>query len=192
VEGPRVHEAPWVMTGPLVVLALGSLTAGALNLPAILPGAGGLHHWLEPVTELGAQYVPEAHLAAATEWTLLAFATLIALAGIVGAVVFLKPARLVRAADAVPEVGLQRLLLRKWYVDELYDATVVRPLVWLSDRVFWRFVDQGVIDGAGVNGSASIARAVGWIGARFQTGQLGTYVFVFVIGAWLILRAVVR
>jgi NADH-quinone oxidoreductase subunit L len=190
-EAPHLHEAPWVMTGPLLVLAAGSVFAGLLNLPAILPGAGWLHHWLEPVTELSVQYRPEAHLEHSTEWLLLGLATVIALVGIVGAVIALKPARLRPASESPAESGLQRVLLHKWYVDELYDAIVVRPIVWLSDRVLWRVVDKGAIDGAGVNGSASIARAVGWIGARFQTGQVSTYVFLFVIGAWLVLRAVV-
>jgi len=191
-ERTHLREAPWVMTGPLVVLGIGSVIAGLLNLPAVLPGSGWLHHWLEPITESSLVYLPELHLSAGTEWGLLGLATIVAAAGILGAWNFLKPARLVPAADAPVESGLQRFLLKKWYVDELYDAVIVKPVMWLSDRALWRVMDTGVIDGVLVNGSAMLARAVGWVGSRFQTGRLGTYVFFFVLGSLLVLRAVLR
>ena len=112
--------------------------------------------------------------------------------GILGAWNFLKPERLVPAREALAETGLQKVLLKKWYVDEIYDAIIVRPIMWVSDRVLWRIVDAGVIDNVFVNGSASTARAVGWIGSRLQNGRLGTYVFFFVIGSLLLLRALLR
>jgi NADH-quinone oxidoreductase subunit L len=191
-EEPHLHEVSWVMTGPLVVLAIGSIIAGAMNLPAVLPGAGWLHHFLEPVTEASAAYLPELHLAHRTEWMLLGLATLIALAGILGAWNFLKPDRLTTAEDAPAETGLQLVLLKKWYVDELYDTVVVRPLMWVSNRAFWRVLDVGIIDGLFVNGSATAARAVGWIGSRLQSGRVGMYVFLFVLGSILVLRAFLR
>ncbi len=194
-EGERshLHEAPWVMTGPLVVLAAGSVLGGLLNLPEVVPaGAGWLRHWLEPVTAAGDFYRPEAHLPIGTEWLLLGLATVVAAGGIVAAWRLLRPEALVPAREAVPETGLARILLRKWYVDEIYDAIVVRPLVWVSRNVLWKGVDAGVIDGAGVNGSARVARGVGAIGSWLQTGQVGTYVFFFVVGVLLILRAATR
>jgi len=191
-ESRHLHEVPWVMTGPLLVLALGSIVAGVMNLPAILPGAGWLHHWLEPVTEGSAAYLPAMHLEGRTEWLLLGLATAIAAAGILGAWNFLKPAALVPAKEATPEHGLQKVLLRKWYVDEIYDAIVVKPIMWLSDRALWKVFDVGVIDGLFVNGSATAARAVGWIGSRLQSGRVGMYVFFFVLGSILVLRALLR
>jgi NADH:ubiquinone oxidoreductase subunit 5 (subunit L)/multisubunit Na+/H+ antiporter MnhA subunit len=77
-------------------------------------------------------------------------------------------------------------------VDEIYDALIVRPLVRLSTTVLWKGVDDGAIDGAGVNGSARLARGLGAIGSWLQTGQVGTYVFFFVVGVLLVLRAVTR
>ena len=53
-------------------------------------------------------------------------------------------------------------------------------------------MDKGVIDGAAVNGSAALARAMGWIASRIQNGRVGTYVFAFVVGVIVVLRAVVR
>jgi NADH-quinone oxidoreductase subunit L len=77
-------------------------------------------------------------------------------------------------------------------VDEFYAAVVSRPLLWLSRVVLWKGIDAGVIDSAGVNGSAALARGLGWIGSRLQTGQVSTYVVVFVIGALAVLVALMR
>ncbi|MSR07453.1 MAG: NADH-quinone oxidoreductase subunit L [Gemmatimonadetes bacterium] len=189
-ERAHLHEAPWVMTGPLVVLGAGSLFAGVLNLPEVLPFSGRLEHWLEPVTEAGAVYLPEAHLAHGTEWALLGLATLIAAAGMAGAWRILKPGSLVPARVAPAEAGWRLLLSRKYYVDEIYGALIVRPLVWVSDRVLWKVVDALVIDGAAVNGSARTTQLVGWIGSRLQTGRVGAYVLLFVVGVLWLLRAV--
>ena len=61
--------------------------------------------------------------------------------------------------------------------------------LWL---VLWKGVDQGLVDGAAVNGSASLARGLGWLGSRLQSGQVGFYVVVFLIGAVWVLRTVTR
>ncbi len=189
-EQPHLHEAPWVMTGALAVLAVGSVFAGVLNLPHILPGAQWLHHWMEPVTELSAHYLPETHFAVSTELALLGVATVVAAAGIVGAWQLLKPARLKPAREAPAESGFQKVLLKKWYVDEIYDALIVRPIMWTSENVLWKVIDSGIIDGFGANGSAAFARAMGWIGSRLQTGYVGTYMFLFVLATLLLLRAI--
>ena len=68
----------------------------------------------------------------------------------------------------------------------------MQPLVWLSERVLWKGVDQGLIDGAGVNGFRASAGPSGGWGAGSRSGQVGTYVFVFVVGAVWLLRAVAR
>jgi NADH-quinone oxidoreductase subunit L len=187
-EEPYLAEAPWIMTAPLVVLALGSAIGGVINLPHVLPGAGWLEHLLEPVTELSHRYSPEAHLSVNTEWMLIGIATAIAVVGIVAAWQSLKPAALLPANEAAAETGLQKVLLKKWYVDEIYDGLFVRPTVWLSRNVLWRFTDAGVIDGAMVNGSAWTARALGFIGSAVQTGRLAWYLLVFVVGALVLLR----
>jgi NADH:ubiquinone oxidoreductase subunit 5 (subunit L)/multisubunit Na+/H+ antiporter MnhA subunit len=72
-------------------------------------------------------------------------------------------------------------------VDELYDFLIVQPLVWLSREVLWKRVDQRLVDGAGVNGAARATRAFGWLGTRLQTGQVGVYVTLFVVGVLVVL-----
>lgn len=189
-ERKHLSETPWVMTGPLVVLGVGSVLAGVINLPHILPGSGWLEHWLEPVTELSVRYLPEHHLSSGTEWMLIVVATTIAIGGIALALILLKPQSLLPAAQAPEEKGLGLVLLKKWYVDEIYDGVIVRPMIWISRRVLWRFFDTGVIDGALVNGSAWTARVFGFAGSALQTGRLGWYLLVFVVGTLALLRVV--
>lgn len=190
-ERGHLREAPAVMTGPLVILGLGSVFAGVLNLPHVLPAPGWLEHWLEPVIGPGELFLPPMHLSLGTEWGLLALATAIAAVGIAAAWRLLKPESLVPARQAAPERGIEKVLARKYYVDELYDALIVRPLIWCSERVLWRTIDAILIDGVAVNGMARLARVFGWIGSRVQTGQVGTYVVLFLLGTLILLRVVV-
>ncbi len=195
-EQPHLKEAPWVMTGPLVVLGVLSLVGGWVNLPLITGGAIGpveiLHHWLEPVVGTGTltvTYGEAAHLSHATEYVLIGAAVTIAVVGILFAVWRLKPAALVAAKDAPAEQGIQRTLLNKWYVDEAYDTVVVKPTLVVSRNVLWEGLDAGLIDGLFVNGSALLARAFGWMGSRLQSGRVGTYAWVLVLGALAVLSA---
>ena len=198
-ERGHLREAPWVMTGPLVLLGIGSALGGWLNLPALLTDAapvgptGLLDRWLEPVTGAAAtRLAGPAHLAATTEGVLVGAAVTIAVAGIVFAVARLKPAALVPKAEATEPHGIAKVLERKYYVDEAYDAALVRPTVAVSRDVLWKGVDNGLIDGLFVNGSALLARAMGWLGSQLQTGQVGTYAWVLLLGALALLGAFTR
>src|SRR5687768_5648945 len=194
-EAERKHlaEAPWVMTGPLVVLGVLSVVGGYLNLPAFMGEVSQkLHHWLEPVTgasSLRITHGEEAHLPLSTEYTLIGLAVLIAIAGMAIAYVRLKPAALVPKDQAPEPHGIERVLEHKYYVDEAYDRAIVKPVVGLSRRVLWRGLDAGVIDGLLVNGSGFLMRGLGWVGARLQSGQVGTYAWVLVIGVLAVLGA---
>jgi NADH-quinone oxidoreductase subunit L len=196
-ERERAHlaEAPWIMTGPLVVLGLLTVIGGAINLPAFLglgDRAQALHHWLEPVTGAAALAIThgaEAHLALGTELVLVALAVVIAVAGIALAVVRLRPGRLVAKAQAPEAHGIERLLEHKYYVDEIYDRLIVRPAMGLSRAVLWKGMDNGLIDGLFVNGSAWVMRGLGWVGARLQTGLVSTYAWVLVLGVIAVLGA---
>ena len=189
-ERAQLHEAPPLMTAPLVVLGILTVLGGALNIPPLFGGGARLAHWLAPVT--AAALAPTAEASPATEWALVAAAVLVAALGIVGAFRLLKPETLAPARLAPPERGLGRLLWKKWYVDELYDAILVRPVLWLSREVLWKVVDMRLVDGLLVNGTAAASRALGWVGSRLQTGEVGVYVVLFVVGVLAVVGAVVR
>ena len=193
-EQRHLREAPWVMTGPLVVLGILAALGGWLNLPHLLPlgPEALLEHWLEPVVggatltiTQGAPALPPANV----ELVLIGVAVLVAMLGIALAYLRLEPQRLVPAREAPEERGIERILADKYYVDEAYDAAVIRPTLGLSRRVLWRGVDVGIIDGLLVNGSAYLARGVGWIGSQLQSGQVGSYAWGIVIGVLAVLGA---
>jgi NADH-quinone oxidoreductase subunit L len=194
-EAERAHlsEAPWSMTGPIVVLGALSAAGGWLNLPAALPlgPIAVLDNWLDPV--VGASTAAVAGAAGgevtSTEYVLIAAAVLIALLGIAFAVVRLKPAALVPKRDAVPAHGFEHVLEEKYFVDEAYDDAIVRPLVSGSRNILWMGIDRGIIDSLFVNGSAVLSRGVGWVGSQLQSGETGAYAWAIAIGALAVLGA---
>jgi NADH-quinone oxidoreductase subunit L len=204
-ERSHLHEVGPIMWVPLAVLAVLSVVGGWINVPepiaampvfGWLPHSEWLHHWLHPITER-ADYIFAANVGELRHqapfgggeafWAAVSF--LVATAVIAVTSYILMKRRYVPAEQAVPPRGFGKVLYNKWYVDEAYDATIVRPIVGLS-RGFWRFIDAGLIDGA-VNGVGHAARAFGWVGSRLQTGQLNTYAFAAVLGALLLLAIVV-
>jgi len=171
----HVHESPWSMTGVLVVLA-------------VLSAIGGFFHvylFLEPVMPL-----PEtAHALEHLELPLIILAVVVGLAGLAAAVYVYRGglARAERLERRFP--GLHRLLSGKYYVDELYETVLGRPLHWVSDRVFLRLGDRRLIDGS-LHGLASLAqRAAGRL-SSVETGQLQQYLWLALMGivamlAWM-------
>jgi NADH-quinone oxidoreductase subunit L len=191
-ERNHLHEAPPVMTGPLIVLGVLSAIGGMINLPPLVGGGAALEHWLEPVTARAHQLFALEMPHGQTEYFLVGGAVAIGLLGLFAGYRATLARKIVPASQAPDDTGVARVLNRKYYVDEIYDALVVRPLVWLSRVVLWRVVDQGVVDGAAVNGTAKLSRGLGWLGSRLQTGQVGVYVVLFLVGALWILHAMVR
>jgi NADH-quinone oxidoreductase subunit L len=191
-ERQHLHEAPLVMTGPLIVLGVLSAVGGIINLPPLVGGGAALEHWLEPVTAQAHQFFALEMPHGQTEYFLVGGAVAIGLLGLLAGYRATLARKIVPASESAEDTGVARVLNRKYYVDEIYDAVIVRPLVWLSRTVLWRAVDQGVVDGAAVNGTAKLSRGLGWLGSRLQTGQVGVYVVLFLVGALWILHAMVR
>jgi len=190
-ERAHLRDAPLVMTGPLIVLGALSAIGGLVNLPPYL-GGGALEHWLEPVTAPAAASYRLEMPHGMTEFALVAAAVLIGAAGLLAGYRATSGRKTLPATEAPEDTGLARVLNRKYYVDEIYDTLVVRPVVWLSRVVLWKGVDQMAVDGAAVNGTARVSRGLGWLGSRLQTGQVGVYVVLFLAGALLILHAMAR
>ncbi|MFI5234364.1 MAG: NADH-quinone oxidoreductase subunit L [Gemmatimonadales bacterium] len=191
-EQAHLHEAPWSMTGPLLVLGLLSILGGALNLPEIVGGTQALARWLAPVVGPAARYRAVEPVHGSTEYLLLSSAIVIAVIGLALGWRMARGSRIVVPEESEPERGIAKLLYDKYYVDELYDAIIISPLIWFSERILWKDLDQNVIDGAVVNGSWKASRAFGWLGSQLQTGQVGVYIVLFLAGALYVLHAVAR
>ncbi len=207
-EAKHLHEAPLTMTVPLVILAILSVVGGWINVPeplqvsvfggfGVLPMSEWLHHWLEPVTA-AADSIRVAGLGPYAEsspvggghvvWG--AFATVLALTMVILTARAVSRQEIRPAAEsAVPAEGIRNVLYNKWYVDEMYDLWVVRPLIGLS-RFAWRWIDQTLIDGT-VNAAGSLTRVLGWFGSLFQTGQVSTYAAILTLGALTILGVLI-
>ena len=192
-ERPHLHEAPWIMTGPLVVLGILSVVGGLINLPGFVPGP---HHllddWLQPVLAPAQQFLALELPHGMTEVLLIGAAIAVAVLGLWFGYRVTVSAATVPAEQAPEETGFWKVINRKYYVDEIYHAFIVRPLVGVSRIVLWKGTDKGLIDGLMVHGSAALTRGLGWIGSRLQTGQVSLYVLTFLIGAVWILRVMAR
>jgi NADH-quinone oxidoreductase subunit L len=204
-EQHHVHEVSPVMWVPLVILAVLSVVGGWINVPhaiadtplGLIPHSEWLHEWLHPVTA-GAEDVFARQGIAAHEnapfgggealWAALSFA--IATAVIIIAATMLNKRKYAPAVESAPDRGFARVLYRKWYVDEIYDLLVVKPLVGAS-KFAWLVIDAAIIDGLFVNGSGYASKAVGWMGSRLQTGSLSTYALALVVGVVTIVLVVV-
>ena len=163
------HESPAVMTVPLAALAVLSLAGGYFNVPG----------WLEPMFPPASE-----HHNPALVWISVGAA----LAGIALAhyLYVARPGAAGRVAAALG--GFYRLVRDKYRVDELYGAVIVRPVVKGSERVLWKGVDVGLIDGA-VNGLGAWARGTGSLMRLAQSGYIRNYAVWVVLGALLLLLA---
>ena len=175
-HGP--HESPPPVTGPLMVLAVGAIVAGFVGIPAALGGGNAIEHFLEPSFTAGVgpavgeasevvaiESAPIHSNSHATELGLMVLSILVALGGVALAHrLYLKRPELAEAWRA-RWTGVHRLLLNKYYVDELYHGTVVRGTM-SGGRGLWRF-DGRVVDGA-VNGSSWLTIAASWCSGLFD------------------------
>jgi NADH-quinone oxidoreductase subunit L len=189
----HLHDAPWLMTGPLVVLGALSLVGGVVNLPAFVGGTSWLERWLAPVTQTARMTmaaIPEA--TGANEVLLVGLAITAALVGLAGGWWMTVRSPIATPERSPAERGFWRVVYHKYYVDELYQRVFVNPVVWLSRRVLWQAIDALLVDRLGVGGTARLAEGLGWLGSRLQNGQVAFYVAMFAVGAVLILRTLMR
>jgi NADH-quinone oxidoreductase subunit L len=173
----HLHDAPPAMALALIVLAIGSIAAGYVSL------GGRFERFLEP--SFGPQRIEEV-ADRGLELTLMVVSSLVAIVGIAIAMYFFLKNR--RAADRVAEQfgGVRRVLVNKYYVDEVYDAGVVQPIRIASENALWKLVDVRIIDGA-VNGVGETVAGASDVLRRIQTGSVRTYAASLFLGVVLIL-----
>ena len=183
------HESPWVMLAPLVVLAVLSVVGGWIGI------GGRFEHFLAPVFQSG----PAAELARETggeasgqltEKLLMGISILAAFGGWFFAWLLYSskpqlPARIARGLG-----GLYEAVVHKYYIDELYAALFVKPLIDGSTTILWHDIDQGVID-ATVNNSATAARHVSDEVRHMQSGNLRSYAGWVAAGGALVIAYMV-
>src|SRR5467141_713614 len=185
----HVHESPNNMLVPLMILALLSVVGGWFAAPAFLPGGTDYFaKFLQPVFRNVEVVGAEAEVHSLEIW-LAAVAVAVALAGALFAYwLYLKrPEKADGLAKSLKPA--YTTLLNKYYVDELYAAAVVRPLLWISTNVLWKAADVGGIDGA-VNGIADGARAIGDGVRHAQSGNTRSYAVWVVIGAMVVVAVI--
>ena len=177
----HIHESPRTMTIPLVILAVLSVVGGYIALPMHLLWGDQFGHFLAPVLAGHAEH----HLSIPLELGLMATSVSFAASGIALAYFFYVarpelPGQLAEQARA-----LHTLLVNKYYVDEIYEAVIVRPVVQGS-RLLWRWFDVAVVDGA-VNGAASVVAGNARLWRRVQTGNVQHYAASLLVGAALVM-----
>jgi NADH-quinone oxidoreductase subunit L len=176
VAEAHLHESPWTMLAPLVLLAIGSIVAGYALFPVGTHGTRlSLPALVQPVFRLGEPHLP--HVA----WVPVA-ATLCAVLGILIAWYLYLAMPALRAAIARPLRPALRLFAAKYYFDSVYDGFVRHVVVAGSDALLWKRVDAGLIDGA-VNGAGSITRAFADTLRPVQTGFVRHYALLLLAGA---------
>ena len=173
----------------LIELAIGSVAAGWIGIPHAIGGHNQLEAWLEPAFEshaiagegardvAAADAVPEPTAVEShedVEVTLMAVSSVIAILGILFARWVWITRRSIAENAAREFAPIHRLLLNKYYVDEIYDAAIVQPIHVVSREGLWRGFDVKVIDGA-VNGAAAIVDSSASLMRRLQTGSVRTY-----------------
>jgi NADH-quinone oxidoreductase subunit L len=184
----HVHESPRNMLAPLVVLASLSVGGGWMAAQHLWGGVNQFEKYLAPVFSAASE-TPAAAAESSGGLSELLQALLGApvIAGLTG--FFVAWWFYIRSPETPKKLAASlaapyKLLSGKYFVDELYAAVIIQPLVWISDKVLWHVVDEGVIDGT-VNGVARVSRETGDRLRYASTGNVRSYV------AWILMGVVV-
>ncbi|MBM4287858.1 MAG: NADH-quinone oxidoreductase subunit L [Deltaproteobacteria bacterium] len=175
------HESPPVMTIPLIILAILSAVGGFVGIP-LLHGWNVFHEFLSP--SIAHVAGPEVHHAMSFELIMM-FVSM----GVAGVGIFLAYKFYIKQPELPEQVtakvpGVYDLIYNKYYVDELYDATVVEPI--RNGSVFlWKEADSKVVDGA-INGTASLVERLSAIIRKLETGYVQNYALGILIGVAVI------
>jgi NADH-quinone oxidoreductase subunit L len=184
----HLHESPKSMTIPLVVLAICSAVAGFLNVPTVLGGNHWLGHFFEPLlagSTMIQEFQPQTTVSHAMEIVLMIISVSAVLMVIGYAWIRYKKNGHIPAAEGDKLGTIENLLANKYYIDEIYNTAISKPLFAASKGIY-RYIEVKVIDRI-VNGVGHLVM----LGSRtfrfLQTGSVGFYIFAMVIGIIAIL-----
>jgi NADH-quinone oxidoreductase subunit L len=190
--GEQVHESPKIITVPLTILAILAVIGGYVGIPHVLGGGNRFEKFLEPVMPGG--HHPsgeEAHALASSKYGA-SIELLLMVASVILVVIFIYLAyhfylRNIVAAGRLRErlSGVHKIIYGKYFVDELYGALIVRPIV-NGSLFLWKIFDVLIIDGL-INGLATVIGDISTGLRPAQSGVLRTYATIFLVGAVIIL-----
>jgi NADH-quinone oxidoreductase subunit L len=172
----HLHESPKAMTYPLIILAILSVVGGMVGIPELMGGHHKLHHFLSPILVSEKAHEIEHN----TEWMLMGVSVAIAAIAILFAV-----NKFSKKPEMQDAEGLAKVLSNKWYVDELYDMIIVKPIEALAS-FFKNVIEKSGIDGA-VNGVGKFVQYSSRQVRLLQSGQVGSYILFMVLAFALII-----
>ncbi|GHN01930.1 NADH dehydrogenase subunit L [Cytophagales bacterium WSM2-2] len=181
----HIHESPKSMTIPLVVLALLSVGGGFMGVPELLSGSNWIEGFLSPVFAQSTELKAEHHLSHSTEFALMGIIIALTLVMIAIAYVRYVSKEHVPVAEGTPLGTAHKTIYNKYYVDEIYDAVVVKPLYWIS-KFFDIVIEKSCIDKL-VNLVSESLNDWSKLFRLLQNGHVGYYIFVMVLGVILII-----
>jgi NADH-quinone oxidoreductase subunit L len=175
-----VHESPWIMLGPLVILAILSFIGGSVGVPEALGGHDEIGAFLDPVFGVAAPATEAA--SHSLELGLATVSVLVAAIGFYIAFLFYykKPGTAASYAQRFPT--LYRIVENKFYIDEIYSALIVTPLLMFTRLFLGGLVDAGLINGSG-HLAGTTARELGGLTRRIQSGNIRSYAGWLALGA---------
>ncbi len=181
----HIHESPSTMTFPLICLAVLSTLGGFMGLPEVLGGNQRLNNFLAPVFESARALSAQHHLSHTTEIILMGIVVSLTLFVILRAYMLYVRNKKVPTPEGVMINSFHKLIYNKYYVDEVYERMILKPLNFLSkalDAIIERLLIDRIVNGSG--------RVVTWGGKTLrlvQTGNTGFYIFAMVISIIILL-----
>ncbi|HRI78241.1 MAG TPA: NADH-quinone oxidoreductase subunit L [Cyclobacteriaceae bacterium] len=183
----HIHESPKSMTVPLMILAVLSTVGGFMGVSETLAGSDRIGKFLDPVFKNSFLLVEHQTLSQGTEYMLMATVMGLTLVMIGWAYSRYVSKQHVPAEEGSSLGSMHQLVYKKYFIDELYQNVVVKPLYWISDALY-DWIERSGIDRL-INGVASSVGKAGRLTRLLQTGNIGFYIFIMVIGIILILAA---
>ncbi len=185
-----VHESPWIMLLPLVILGILSVIGGWVGVPAAQGGHDEFAHFLDPVFSNGTVDTINATTSRGLELGLAALSLVVVAIGFYLAFLFYYRKPGIAASYAARFPALYRLVANKFYVDELYGIVIVTPLLMFTRLILGGLIDGGIVNGSGW-AAAAIARGTGSVANRAQSGNIRSYAGWLALGAAAVLLVMI-
>ena len=181
-----VHESPWIMLGPLVILAILSFIGGWVGVPAAMGGHDEIGHFLDPVFTSSATAEAAVTPSHGPELGLALVSVLVVAIGFYIAYIFYYKKPRTAAAIAGRSPALYRLVENKFYVDEIFSAIIVGPLLMFSRLFLGGLIDGGIVSGSGA-AAGGLTKGLSSLVRRVQSGNIRSYAGWLAIGAAAVL-----